>query len=144
MQIAAESEQQLEDERWVAAAVGELLALGPATLSIPPHHLRNNLQRATQDWANGNRLLFCRVARISDKTLVEWLNGDYLLSLPLLIRGSQNLRVPPSRWLLEEIPISDPIGGQARQIMQAEHRAWITRARALRLRPAYPVTRNRL
>ena len=142
--ISVESKQPTEDERWVARAVGELLALGTATLSIPPHHLRNNLQRATQDWANGNRLLFCRVAKISDKTLVEWLNGDYLPSLPLLIRVSQNLRVPPSRLLLEEIATSDPIGIQARQIVQAEQRTWITHARTLRLRPAYPVTRNRL
>ena len=142
--IVAESQQQLAEELWVARAVGELLALGPFTLSIPPHHLRNNLKRATQDWANSNRLLFCRVARISNKTLVEWLNGDYLPSLPLLIRVSQNLRVPLPRWLLKGIATSDPIAVHARQIMQAEHRASITRARALRLRPAYPVTRDRV
>jgi transcriptional regulator with XRE-family HTH domain len=140
-----ESKRGIEDQLWIAQVVGDLLALGNIKHKIPRNRarLRSNIDRAIADWANGNRLLFCRVARIPDKTVMEWLNGDCLPSLALLIRLSQNLRVPLTRFLLEEIIASDPIWVEARQIVQAEQSASITRTRALRLRPEYSITRGR-
>jgi transcriptional regulator with XRE-family HTH domain len=129
----------------LAKAVGDLLALDIVKNKITPNHLqlRNNVQRAIADLANGNQLLFCRAAKIDGKTLIEWLNGNCLPSLPLLIRLSQNLRLPMSRLLLEEISATDPICDHARRVVEAEQAA-IASSRTSRLRPEYPITRGRL
>ena len=87
----------------IAREIGDLLSIGAAQNQPVHSHLGYNVQRAIADWAHGNRLLFCRIAGINEKTLIEWLSGKALPSLALLIRAAQNLRVPLKRLLLDEI-----------------------------------------
>ena len=128
----------------VAREVGVLLSSNISQNRPTLFHLRNNIHRAIEDWADGNRLLLCRIARISDKSLTEWLSGAHRPSLPLLIVVTRNLRIPLSRFLIEQISVSDEVWIQAREAVRAERSKLMKRWEISRREPDYPMTRTRL
>jgi hypothetical protein len=64
--------------------------------------------------------------------------------LSLLIVVTRNLRVPLSRFLLEQIPVSDEVWIQAREAIRAERSKLIKSREISRREPDYPMTRTRL
>ena len=142
--LPAEKERDLDSRVQVAREVGILLSLNTPQNRPQLFYLRNNIHRAIQDWAEGNRLLLCRIARISDKSLTEWLSETHRPSLPLLIVITRNLRVPLSRFLIEQIPVSDEVWIQARDAIRAEGSKSIKRSEISRREPDYPMTRTRI
>lgn len=125
-----------------ARQIGDLLSFG-ATQSQPVcSNLRDNIQRIIADWAHGNRLLCCRAAGISDKTLTQWMTGQVLPSLPLLIRLAHNLRVPVKRMLIDELAAGDELWIHAGVAVQAEQAMMTTRRVAARQRFEHAVTRR--
>ena len=130
----------------VAKAAGDLLAFGSSRRSIPQarFQLQNNIQRAIADWADGNRSLFCRTAKISDKSLTDWLNRSHSPSLPALIQVAHNLGIPLIRLLIEQIPVDDDSWLRAGEALQAEQAKSIALRSIARREPEYPMTRGRL
>ena len=128
----------------IAREIGDLLSIGAAQNQPVHSQLAYNVQRAIADWAHGNRLLFCRIAGINERTLIEWLSGKALPSLALLIRAAQNLRVPLKRLLLDEISATDAVWIQARTSVQAEQAKSTIRRAVSRQRYEHPLTRARL
>lgn len=106
---APASAQVIEDQLWIANQVGEFLALGNGVGNHDsPCHLLSNLQRMLVELGSGNQQLLGRQTRISCAALNAWLTGKRLPSLALVIRLCQNLRLPISRLVMEEILRTDP------------------------------------
>jgi transcriptional regulator with XRE-family HTH domain len=140
--LSDEPGSNLELRVHTARQIGDLLSFG-ATQSRPVcSNLRDNIRRAIADWAHGNRLLFCRAAGISDRTLTDWLTGRVLPSLPLLIRLAQNLRVPVKRMLIGELAVSGELWIHAGMAVQAEQTKLTIRRVAARQQFEHAVTRN--
>ena len=142
--LPAEKGRDLDLRVQVAREVGVLLSSNIPQNRPKLSHLRNNIHRAIEDWADGNRLFLCRIARVSDKSLTEWLSETHRPSLPLLIVVTRNLRVPLSRFLIEQIPVSDEVWIQARDAIRAERSKLMERREISRREPDYPMTRTRL
>lgn len=137
-----ESGSNLELRVHTARQIGDLLSFGATQNQPVCSNLKDNIQRAIEDWAHGNRLLFCRAAGISDKTLTDWLTGRVLPSLPLLIRLAHNLRLPVKRMLIGELAASDELWIHAGVAVQAEQSKLTIRRVAARRRFEHPVTRS--
>lgn len=142
--LPTEKGRDLDFRVQVAREVGVLLSSNTPQNRPQLFYLRNNIHRAIEDWAEGNRLLLCRIARISDKSLTEWLSETHRPSLPLLIVITRNLRVPLSRFLIEQIPVSDEVWIQAREAIRAERSKLMKRRETSRREPDYPMTKTRL
>ena len=107
-------------------------------------HLLDNLERAIAGLAHGNRLSFCRVAGINERTLIDWLERGGLPSLALLLRLARNLRIPLKRLLTERIPAEDEMWIQTEAALHAEQVKVTCRRVAARQRFEHPVTRPSL
>jgi transcriptional regulator with XRE-family HTH domain len=139
-----ESGRTLVSRLQTAKEIGELLSIGSARNQPVHSHLADNIQRAIANLARGNRLLFCRVAGVNERTLMEWLSGKVRPSLALLIRVAHNLSVSLKRLLIDEIPANDVIWIQARASVEAEQAKSTIRRAISRQRFEHPVTRNSL
>jgi hypothetical protein len=107
-------------------------------------HLGDNVQRAIANWTHGNRLLFCRIAGVNERTLIAWLSVKVLPSFALLIRVARNLKIPLERLLLDEIPADDAAWIQIRTSAEEEQEKSTNRRAASRQRFEHPVTRDSL
>jgi len=87
---------------------------------------------------------FAALRGSADKSLTEWLSETHRPSLPLLIVLTRNLRVPLSRFLIEQIPVSDEVWIRARDTIRAERSKLMERRQISRREPDYPMTRTRL
>ena len=141
---ADELEPSLESCLYTARDVGDLLSIG-IMQNRPVHsHLADNIQRGIANWTYGNRLLFCRIAGINERTLIAWLSATVLPSFALLIRIARNLKVPLKRLLLDKIPADDAVWLQTRTSVEAEQARSTIRRAVTRQRFEHPVTRDRL
>ncbi len=134
----------LESCLYTARDVGDLLSTGVMQNQPVHSHLADNIQRGIANWTYGNRLLFCRIAGINERTLLAWLNATVLPSFALLIRVARNLKVPLKRLLLDEIPADDAVWIQTRASAQGEQAKLTNRRAASKRRFEHPVTRDRL
>ena len=141
-----ESGRNLEFRLQMAREVGDLLSMSATQNQIGPDHfhLRANIQSAIADCAGGNRLLFCRVAGLSDTTLTAWLSARCLPSLSLLIQLACNLKVPLKRLLCDEIPFTDELWIHAREAVKAEQAESTMRKEVSRRQFEHPLTRGQL
>ena len=134
---APASTQVMEDQLWIANHVGDFLALGTTVGDQDsPCHLLSNLQRMLVELAKGNQQLLGRLAKISSAALNAWLTGKRLPSLALVIQLCQNLRLPISRLVLEEVSNTDPEWS-----VLAATGSLAARRRPQRSLPQYPITR---
>jgi len=139
-----ESGRNLESRFQIAREIGELLSIGAAQNQPLHSHLGDNIQRAIANLAYGNRLLFCRIAGVNERTLMEWLSGKVLPSLALLIRVADNLSVPLKRLLFDEIPAADAVWIKTRASVEAERANSTIRRAVSRQRFEHRMTRNSL
>lgn len=134
----------LESCLYTARDVGDLLSIG-VVQNRPIHsHLADNIQRGIANWTYGNRLLFCRIAGINERTLIAWLSAKVLPSFALLIQVARSLKVPLKRLILDEIPVDDAVWIQTRTSAEAERAKMTDRRAASKQRFEHPVTRDRL
>ena len=134
----------LESRLHTARDVGNLLSTGVMQNQSVHSHLGDNVQRAIANWTYGNRLLFCRIAGVNERTLIAWLSVKVLPSFALLIRVARNLKIPLKRLLLDEIPADDAAWIQIRTSAEEEQEKSTNRRAASRQRFEHPVTRDRL
>ena len=134
----------LESRLYTARDVGNLLSTGVMQNQSVHSHLGDNVQRAIANWTHGNRLLFCRIAGVNERTLIAWLSVKVLPSFALLIRVARNLKIPLERLLLDEIPADDAAWIQIRTSAEEEQGKSTNRRAASRQRFEHPVTRDRL
>jgi hypothetical protein len=115
----SDSDGDGEVQAWSAGALGELLAIG-STLNrlLPVAHLQNNLKRAIEMLADGKQAAIYRGAGMIQGSFFSLINSTSPRSLPLVMQLCQNLCLPPSRLLLEEISIEDPAWTMAREIIR--------------------------
>ena len=134
----------LESRLYTARDVGNLLSTGVMQNQSVHSHLGDNVQRAIANWIHGNRLLFCRIAGVNERTLMAWLSVKVLPSFALLIRVARNLKIPLKMLLLDEIPADDAAWIQLRTSAEEEQARSTNRRAASRQRFEHPVTRDRL
>jgi transcriptional regulator with XRE-family HTH domain len=138
------SAPDLESRLHTARDVGNLLSTG-VMQNTPIHsHLGDNVQRVIANWTYGNRLLFCRIAGVNERTLIAWLSVKVLPSFALLIRIARNLKIPLKRLLLDEIPADDAAWIQIRTSAEEEQVKSMNRRAASKQLFEHPVTRDRL
>lgn len=134
----------LESHVQTARQIADLLFFGTTQSQPACSNLRDNIQLAIEVFANGNRLLFCRVAGVADRTLTEWLTGSLSPSLPLLLRVARNLGLPLKRLLAGKIAAGDELWMQTEAAVEAERAKVTSRRVAAKRQFEHPVTRSSL
>lgn len=93
---AAVSEEEGLWNRWVAMAVGELLAAAP-NLSSPP--CRDTIATSMKAVVNGNQLATARHLQMTQATIWQWLEGVRIPQLWMLLRLCYCLHISPLTFL---------------------------------------------
>ena len=96
-------------QRWVAEAVGELLAAAPALPEAPSRErVARRLSAYVAHLTSGNVSAFAREVGIPMPTVAQWRKGRGIPTLGLLIHLSGRLGTTPLRFLMEEQVARDP------------------------------------
>jgi hypothetical protein len=142
LELPGEESQDLKSRVQVARDVGDLLS--SRLFKEPPSlaYFQDNIRRAIEDWSGGNRLMLCRIAQINDKSLTEWLGASHLPSLSLLLRVARNLRMPLHRFVLEQIPVTDEVWIQAKEVFRTRQAELMAHRELSRREPNYPMTKG--
>lgn len=127
-----------------ARQIGDIVSFVSTQKQSLCSNLRDNLEHAIAGLAHGNRLSFCRVAGINERTLIDWLERKRLPSLALLLRLARNLRIPLKRLLTERISAEDAMWIQTEAALHAEQVKVTCRREAARQRFEHSVTRPSL
>lgn len=90
------SEEEGIWNRWVAMAVGELLAAAPKLLSTP---CRDNIAASMKSVVNGNQLALARHLQMTQATIWQWLEGVRIPQLWMLLRMCYCLQISPLAFL---------------------------------------------
>lgn len=90
------SEEEELWNRWVAMAVGELLAAAPNLLSTP---CRDNIAASMKSVVNGNQLALARHLQMTQATIWQWLEGVRIPQLRMLLRMCYCLHISPLAFL---------------------------------------------
>jgi transcriptional regulator with XRE-family HTH domain len=90
------SEEEELWNRWVAMAVGELLAAAPNLLSTP---CRDTIAASMKAVVNGNQLALARHLQMTQATIWQWLEGVRIPQLRMLLRMCYCLHISPLAFL---------------------------------------------
>lgn len=101
-------ESEIEWQRWVTNAIGELLAIAPSLSTLPPRErVAVAVSACVEQASNGKQAVFAREIGISLSPVYNWLNRKSIPQLDFLLRICYYCGISPLQFLTGDIVV-DP------------------------------------